>query len=232
MVITSQIYPAMLGVKPQTRAPNCENTSASFTHWAESSYSFLPRTAFRSWPDSTSANHWFSLLQYYEELHFITLVFTVICKLTKGDPLFTQPADICKRERHGVHPSLGAGYKRIKRVLTGFTQVNPLSEEGHSWAWNNLSPDKSSKRQYRTYFQDCPLFHNNSVIALCGFAIFCGNSFKDEYSICQAIEGVWKEQQQKLVWGVSELSVAEVLQTARIFTAFINNPNQNIFSEC
>lgn len=138
-------------------------------------------------------------------------------------------------------PAWGQGIRESRGSLQGLPRWTPFQKKAQlgtsltvSWSksWNNLSPDKSSKRQYRTYFQDCPLFHNNSVITLCGFAIFCGNSFKDEYSICQAIEGVWKEQQQKLVRGVSELSVAEILQTARIFTAFINNSNQNIFSEC
>jgi hypothetical protein len=52
------------------------------------------------------------------------------------------------------------------------------------------------------------LFHNNSVIALCGSVIFCGNSFKDEYSICQAIEGICgkKNNNNKNGWVVGDVS--------------------------
>lgn len=81
----------------------------------------------------------------------------------------------------GIYPGQAA-FQR-KATAEQQPQADPASEQ------NSHHLNKKKKKcpcQSHTYFQDRPLFDNNSIIALHGFAIFWGNSFKDEYSICQA----------------------------------------------
>lgn len=92
----------------------------------------------------------------------------------------------------------------------------------------SVSKQKQRGCQAHTYFQDRPLFDNNSVVALDGFAVFRRNSFKDEYSICQAAgRGVCGESRGRE--GLGGPAAAGALEAALARTAFINNPNQNIF---
>lgn len=92
---------------------------------------------------------------------------------------------------------------------------------------------KSITAKPHTHVQNRPLLDYNSIVALRGSAVFCGNSFKDEHSICQVVQGICGERKSGgMGGGCCKLSVAEASQAAKMFTAFINNPNQNIFSAC
>lgn len=53
---------------------------------------------------------------------------------------------------------------------------------------------KSITAKPHTHVQNRPLLDYNSIVALRGSAVFCGNSFKDEYSICQVVQGICGER--------------------------------------
>ena len=59
------------------------------------------------------------------------------------------------------------------------------------------SKQKSITAKPHTYIQNRPLFDYNSVVALRGSAVFCGNSFKDEHSICQVVQGICGERKSR-----------------------------------
>lgn len=143
-----------------------------------------------------------------------------------------------EREKWGLLSHLGGtgGSPRTTGVLgvsssPPAVQGQPHSEEGADKT--TMVQTKSITAKPHTHVQNRPLLDYNSIVALRGSAVFCGNSFKDEHSICQVVQGICGERKSGgMGGGCCKLSVAEASQAAKMFTAFINNPNQNIFSAC